>query len=119
RLLGYSIAPHIVDAADHGVPQNRVRVFLVLARSRAPLTLTLPRRDHVPVSSVIDWTGGRWSMVDRPNRATATLARIARGREQHGDRFVVAYYGSERGGRSVARPIGTITTRDRWGIVDG
>ena len=29
QALGYSVAPHIVDAADHGVPQHRVtnRVF--------------------------------------------------------------------------------------------
>ena len=33
--------------------------------------------------------------------------------------FQPAYYGSERGGRSLHRPIGTITTRDRWAIVNG
>ncbi len=31
------------------------------------------------------------------------------------------YYGSGSGltGRSIDRPIGTITTRDRWAVVDG
>ena len=43
--LGYSIAEHVVDAADFGTPQNRERLFLVLARSLAPLRLRL-RGDH-------------------------------------------------------------------------
>jgi DNA (cytosine-5)-methyltransferase 1 len=31
----------------------------------------------------------------------------------------MAYYGNETGGRSLARPVGTITTRDRWAVIDG
>jgi DNA (cytosine-5)-methyltransferase 1 len=119
EALGYSIAPHLVDAADHGVPQHRLRVFLVLARSKAPLKLSLPQRAHVPASSIIDFEAGRWSRVDKPGRSAATLSRIAAGRADHGWRFLTAYYGNERGGRSLARPVGTITTRDRWAVVDG
>jgi DNA (cytosine-5)-methyltransferase 1 len=46
---------------------------------------------------------------------------VANGRRQFGDRFVMPYYGGGSGltGRSLARPIGTITTRDRWAVVDG
>lgn len=33
-LLGYSVDQHILDAADSGVPQHRVRLFLVLTRSK-------------------------------------------------------------------------------------
>lgn len=117
--LGYTLSPHIVDAADHGVPQNRVRMFIVGTRSTAPLVLTLPRRDHVPATSFIDFEAGNWSQINRPGRANATLERIANGRHCHGDRFLTAYYGNEKGGRSLRRPIGTITTRDRWAIVDG
>ena len=29
RRLGYSLAPMIIDAADHGAPQNRLRLFIV------------------------------------------------------------------------------------------
>lgn len=114
--LGYSLAEHVIDAADHGVPQNRVRVFIIGTRSRAPLNLVLPRRDHIPASAVIE-QGGEWSPVRAmcPN----TRARIAVGRREHGRRFLVAYYGSTRGGRSLARPLGTLTTRDRFALVDG
>jgi DNA (cytosine-5)-methyltransferase 1 len=44
---------------------------------------------------------------------------VRAGRQAHGDRFLIAYYGNEHGGRSIDRPIGTITTRDRWAVIDG
>lgn len=119
RSLGYQLAPHVVDCADLGVPQNRERLFLVCTRSRAPLFLPLPKREHVPADSFIDFAAGRWSPVAKPGRATATLARIENGRLQHGERFVFSYYGNSRSGRDLRRPIGTITTRDRWAVVDG
>lgn len=117
--LGYAIAPHVIDCADLGVPQHRERVFIVLTRSRHPIELRLPRCEHVPASNIIDFGAGRWSPIDRPGRAAATLGRIARGRYQHGAQFLTAYYGATTGGRSLAQPIGTITTRDRWAVIDG
>lgn len=117
--LGYAIAPHIVDCADLGVPQHRVRVFVVLTRSRHPLHLQLPQRDYRPASTLIDFDAGRWSPIQRAGRAPKTLERIARGRQQHGDRFLMSYYGATTGGRSLQQCIGTITTRDRWAVIDG
>ena len=119
--LGYAVAPHIVDAADHGVPQNRVRLFLVCTRSRHPLELALPKRPHVSANSFIQWDRYTWSPIDKPGRSKATLERIAQGRVQHGRRFVAPYYGSGsgKGGRSIDRPIGTIPTVDRWSVIDG
>lgn len=121
RALGYSLAEHVVDVADLGIPQHRVRLFIVASRSQAPLRLTLPRQEHVPVGSIIDWSAGRWSRVDKPGRAAATLARVRNGRRAFGARFVAPYYGRGSGltGRSLDRPIGTITTRDRWAVIDG
>lgn len=119
NALGYSVAEHIVDAADHGVPQNRVRVYLVCTRSLAPLRLALPKLPHVAASSIIDWSAGSWSTVHRAGRAASTLARFEGGRRDHGDRFLMAYYGSSRGGRSLERPLGTVTTRERYALVDG
>lgn len=121
QALGYSIAPHLVDSADHGVPQNRERLVIVLARSLHPLHLRLELQhvQHVPAASIIDLSAGRWSSIIKPGRSPATLARIDNGRRVHGDRFLTAYYGNEKGGRSLQRPIGTITTRDRWAVIDG
>ncbi len=119
--MGYAISPHLVDAADFGVPQHRVRIFIALTKSKHPIQLHLPAEEHVPASSFIDFSSGSWSEVNRPGRAQATLDRIKAGRAAFGERFIAPYFGSGSGltGRSLARPIGAITTRDRWAVVDG
>lgn len=114
--LGYSLSAQIHDAADHGVPQHRRRLFLVAVRSRHALWIPQIRRTHVPASAILNG-GGKWSAV--ATKCPRTVARVEHGRRQHGDRFLLAYYGSARGGRSLDRPIGTITTRDRYALVDG
>jgi DNA (cytosine-5)-methyltransferase 1 len=119
--LGYQLSPHVIDAADHGVPQHRERMFLVGVKGERPLMLNLPKRAHVPAAQIIDFGAGKWSPIEREGRASATLLRIAAGRKVYGERFVMPYYGSGSGltGRTLARPLGTITTRARWGLVDG
>jgi len=119
--LGYALAPMVIDAADCGVPQQRRRLFIVATRSQHPLELRMPRREHAAASSVIDFAAGRWALINRPGRSAKTLARIAAGRRAHGDRFLAPYYGSGSGetGRSLERPIGTLTTRARWSVIDG
>jgi DNA (cytosine-5)-methyltransferase 1 len=117
EALGYSISPHIVDAADHAVPQNRERVFIICTRTRSPLVLDLPRHAHQPADSILDVLSTGWSPV--ATKCPNTRARIAAGRRQHGSRFLMAYYGNEKGGRSLARPIGTITTKDRYALIEG
>lgn len=120
-FLGYTASPHLLDAADHGVPQHRERLILVFTRSKAPLKLTLPKRSHVPVSSIIDWDGHRWSPIHKARRSPATLARIKAASDAgFGRRFVAPYYsnGSGKTGRSIERPLGVVTTRDRWAIID-
>jgi DNA (cytosine-5)-methyltransferase 1 len=121
EALGYALAEHVLDAAHHGVPQHRERLFVVATRSRAPLQLHLEQEPLQPIGPHLQWDAHRWSEVDRPGRAAATLARVARGRREVGAGFVMPYYGSGSGetGRSLGRPLGTVTTRDRWAVVDG
>lgn len=119
EALGYCLTPMVLDAADHGVPQHRERLFIVMVRASRPILINLPKREHIPASSFIDFDAGNWQPIHRPGRAAATLARIAAGRRVHGERFISSYYGNEKGGRSIHRPIGTITTRDRHAIIDG
>jgi DNA (cytosine-5)-methyltransferase 1 len=116
QALGYSLAPHLIDAADHGVPQHRRRVFIICTRSASPLWLKLPKHDYVPASTVLT-DAGTWSSVR--SKCVRTRARVSAGRRAHGNRFLVAYYGNEKGGRSIHRPIGTITTHDRYALVEG
>lgn len=51
--LGYMIAPHVVDCADLGVPQHRVRLLLVSASSKLYGRLPNPRKTH------FSFSGGR------------------------------------------------------------
>jgi len=121
EALGYSVSPHTIDCADLGVPQSRERVFIVCTRSKHPIKLKLPKRTAKSAGEIIEWGQHKWSNIIKPRRSLATLLRVAKGREAFGDRFVMPYYGSGSGktGRCLSRPIGTITTRDRWAIVDG
>lgn len=121
EALGYSLSLNYLDAADHGIPQHRRRLYVIGTRSKHPIVLQLPRRDHKPVLDVLDLNAGNWSKIEKPGRSRATLARIKNGRRDHGDLFVMPYYskGSGTTGRSIHRPIGTVTTRDRWAIVHG
>lgn len=115
--LGYTLSPHVLDAADYGVPQNRKRLIVIATRSRYPFRLRERRGAQPAISRHIDWSAGAW----RPfaGLADKTQRRIAHGRKYLGERFVFSYYGNTRIARSVERPIGTITTKDRWAIVQG
>lgn len=119
HALGYALAPQIIDAADHGVAQHRRRLFIVGSRSQYPMELRLPKREHVPAERIIDFNAGTWTPVHRRGRSARTLGRVTAGRAVFGDRFLTAYYGSEYGGRSLHRPLGTLTTRDRYAVIDG
>lgn len=118
--LGYAISPIVVDAADYGVPQNRERIIVVCTRSKYPLELKSRSCRHRTANEFIDWEGGAWRKIDSKLSA-ATRRRIAAGRAAHGERFLAPYYGNGSGltGRSIHRPVGTITTKDRWAVVDG
>lgn len=120
RLIGYELTWATIDAAGVGVPQHRERLFVV-GRLGGPVRLGTPSVPHVSAGSCIDWESGAWGPVDKPGRSPKTLARIARGREAFGERFLAPYYSSGSGltGRSLERPCGTLTTRARWGLVDG
>lgn len=116
--LGYTLAPHLLDSADHGIPQNRVRVFIIATRSKSPFALCPIRREHVSATTILD-EGGAFSSIR--SLCLKSRRRIAAGRRQHGDRFIVSYYskGSGLGGRSVHRPLPTVTTKDRFALIEG
>jgi DNA (cytosine-5)-methyltransferase 1 len=117
--LGYSLTTNILDAADVGVPQNRERLFVV--GSSSPIEVRAPKVQSLTARDILDFGSGKWSRIDKPGRSPKTLARMENGRRQFGKRFVAPYYGSGSGltGRSLDRPLGTVTTRDRWAVVDG
>jgi DNA (cytosine-5)-methyltransferase 1 len=121
----YDLLSVVVDAVSNmrrdAKPVIGGRLFLICTRSKAPVQLKLRRRRHIAAAEVIDFDAGKWTHIRRRGRSRNTLARIRSGRERFGDRFLAPYYGSGSGetGRSLDRPIGTITTRDRWAVIDG
>lgn len=118
EALGYTVTPVIMDAADCGVPQHRERVFIICTLGPAPV-LKLSQRAHVPAREIIEWQAGEWSRVVRKSRAARTLQCFRHGREHLGDRFLIPYYKTATKGRSVDRPVGTITTVERFAVVNG
>ena len=122
--LGYRVLPQIIDATDFGVPQSRRRLFLLCDREAAPVT---PAPSGLPSGSVLesileplphDW---RSRPLYRSGRAAGTLARAERAMEAlgRGVPFLIVYYGSDGSGgwQPLDRPIRTLTTLDRFGLV--
>jgi len=119
--LGYHVTSRVVNSADLGVPQDRRRLFITASRL-APVNFILPSRKHSTARDIIDFYSGRWSQVEKTTgrrRSLKTLEQVYNGRKRYGKRFLVAYYGSEKHGRSLDKPLGTVGTRDTFAVIDG
>ena len=117
--LGYTLVEHIFDAADCGVPQHRKRLFITAVKANRPLKLAIEKRPHNPINTVLEWNSGRWSDIYTARRSANTIARIENGlKDGLGPRFLAPYYGAAKSGRSVNRPIGTLTTKPRYALID-
>lgn len=119
---GYRCRPHVLDAADFGVPQTRRRLFVVCDRDREPgpvIEGTAVRRNAEEIIRL----DGRYPSkpLRSPGRAPATLERAERGISALGPGvpFLVVYYGSDgaSGWQRIDRPLRTLTTLDRFGLV--
>ena len=124
RDLGYHLKELLLDASDFGVAQKRRRLFLLMDREGPP-KLKIRRRPgrRKTVKSILDSTGTwKTSPLYSENRATATLERAKRAWKVLGnlESFLVVYYGSDGGGgwQSLNRPLRTITTVDRFALVE-
>jgi DNA (cytosine-5)-methyltransferase 1 len=113
--LGYRVSEQVLDAADCGTPQERARLIVVASRTRRPIFVAPGREPRIAARSCIDLDGGTWTPTAQ--WCERSRARIARAQDQHGDDVLVPYYGSTQGGRSLDRPIGTLTTVDRYALV--
>ena len=124
RDEGYRIAEHVLDAADHGVPQRRKRLFLLCDREAEPPSHIPKRRGPKPSAASILDKPGTWnrSPLDNGRRAKATLERAERGFAALGRDvpFLIVYYGSDGAGgwQSLTAPLRTITTLDRFGLCE-
>jgi DNA (cytosine-5)-methyltransferase 1 len=122
RNLGYKILPQVLDASLFGVPQTRRRLFVLCDREREPQQVKSRHRRLRPASEAIRLYGPWPSKpLYADNRAEATLERAERAISVLGKRipFLIVYYGSDGAGgwQTIDRPLRTLTTLDRFGLV--
>ncbi|RYD85958.1 MAG: DNA cytosine methyltransferase [Verrucomicrobiaceae bacterium] len=122
KALNYNVRTETLNAADFGVPQTRRRLFVICDRNEEPTAVKRPRGKRKTVKSILD-PEGTWESrpLYKDGRAEATIERAERAIDALGKResFLVVYYGSDGAGgwQSLDRPLRTMTTLDRFGLV--
>lgn len=119
QKLGYTLSKNTVNARQLGIPQNRERTFYVATKSKNPLVLQFPHLEDVPAISFIDLNPEPYKWDRVVDRVEATQRRVRNGRLAYGDIFLDAAYGSEKKGRSIHKPLGTVTTVNKHSLVIG
>lgn len=121
--LGYNVSPQVLDASDFGTPQARRRLFLLCDRQAEPNLVRSKARTRTRNAADAVQLDGPWLSrpLYSPNRAPDTLARAERAIAElgKGEPFLIVYYGSDGSGgwQSLDRPLRTLTTLDRFGLV--
>jgi DNA (cytosine-5)-methyltransferase 1 len=122
RTVGYHIRSEVLDASDFGVPQTRRRLFVLCDLDREPPRI-LSRTKRRESAAIAVQLNGRWASqpLRRPGRAFATIERADRAIAAlgKGEPFLIVYYGSDGAGgwQPLDRPLRTLTTLDRFGLV--
>jgi DNA (cytosine-5)-methyltransferase 1 len=114
--LGYRLSECIVNAAQHGVPQRRERLFLVGLRARRQFALPISLAGEMPFSECVDDMAPGWRLVT--SASPGALGRIRAAQSRIGKRCLVQHVTGHRG-VPLNEAIRTITTKDQWILVDG
>lgn len=120
----HGVSVQLLDAAAFGVPQLRRRLFILCDREQPPPSLN--GQEWAPASparTILD-PAGQWQR--RPlfaeRRAEGTVQRAQRAITALGEGrpFLVVYYGTDGAGgwQKLDRPLRTVTTLDRFGLVE-
>ncbi len=119
--LHYHLRTQMLDAADFGVPQTRKRLFIMGDRLKKPGKVVGTGNCTMAVEILDDASEWRAKDLFGGRLAENTMARVARGIKELGEQqdFLVVYYGSDRAGgwQPLDRPLRTLTTVDRFGLV--
>jgi DNA (cytosine-5)-methyltransferase 1 len=122
KELGYNVREQVINAADHGVPQARRRLFVMCDRDEQPSEVTGRPGRRKTAATVLHGNGEyKFSPLRSEKRAAATLERADRALTAVGKTkpFLLVYYGSDRAGgwQRVNVPLRTLTTLDRFAYV--
>ena len=126
--LGYGIREQVLDAVQFGVPQTRRRLFILAeANHQVPAPIRPLSLPEIPVKDILDYkvATGEDQYTSQPlytpTRAKPTVERYKQGVQALGGGvpFLIVYYGSDANGgwQSIDRPLRTLTTLDRFGLV--
>lgn len=122
--LGYHVNEMVLDASAFGVGQKRRRLFIVADSDRVPEDVRPPKNAKPPsIRKLLD-KPGTWKMTPlySETRAKATIERAERAFAALGKStpFLLVYYGSDGSGgwQRLDRPLRTITTVDRFALVE-
>ena len=122
RSLGYKTLEVVLNANDFGVPQSRVRLFILCNRDKEPSTPQPLQGDKPTILDIIgvgEDVNNPWEFrpLFYPKRAQRIVnrARLAIERLGRGVGFILAYHGSRGPGFiPLNKPMRTLTTTSRW-----
>lgn len=117
--LEYSISETIINSANYGISQTRMRLFIILTKSKHPYKYKTENKSWVPIKKIINWNYKGFKPIKGSRLSEKTLDKIERSREFYGERFLIADYGAEKIGRSIDKPCGTLTTTDKFAVIYG
>jgi len=117
ETLGYRLTELLVDAARHGVPQRRRRLFIVGLRGRKSLTFASPLRAETAFESCLeDPDPGGWRPIAMAKPGARARIRAAQARS--GIRCLVQHV-TGHPGVPLDQAIRTITTKAHWVLAHG